>query len=86
MLPECGGLLLAPDRTEFPDLGELHLAVWRLSGDFSAAEAFQEKLLPPYGLLIDHRRELCTTPSGIRFVAGVLDGRMIPFTRLSEQC
>ncbi len=30
MLPERNGLLLAPDGTEFPDLGELRLAAWRL--------------------------------------------------------
>ena len=86
MLPECDGLLLAPDGTEFPDLGELRLATWRLSGDLSAAEAFREKLLPPYVQLIDRRRELCITPSGAPFVAGVLAGRRIPFTRLSEWC
>ncbi len=33
MLPECDGFLLAPDGTEFPDLRELCLAAWRLSGD-----------------------------------------------------
>ncbi len=41
MLPECDGLLLAPDRTEFPNLGEFRLATWTLMGDLSAAEAFQ---------------------------------------------
>ncbi len=40
MLPERDSLLLAPDVTEFPDLGELRLAAWRLSGDLSIAEAF----------------------------------------------
>ena len=54
MLPEHVCLLLAPDGTEFPDLGELHLATWRLLRDLSAVEAFQEKLLPPYVQLIDH--------------------------------
>ncbi len=53
MLPERDGLLLAPDGTEFPDLGELRLAAWRLLGDLSAAEAFREKLLPPCVQLID---------------------------------
>ncbi len=86
MLPERDGLLLAPDGTQFPDLGELRLAAWRLSGDLSAAEAFREKLLPPIVQLIDRRHELCTTPSGGPFVAGVLDGRRIPFTSLSEWC
>ena len=65
------GLLLTPDGTEFPDLGELRLAAWRLSGDLSAAKAFREKLLPPYVQLIDRGRELCITPSGAPFVAGV---------------
>ena len=86
MLPERDGLLLAPDGTEHPNLGELRLAAWRLSGDLSAAEAFREKLLPPYVQLIDRRCELCTMPSGGPFVAGVLDGRRIPFTHLSERC
>ncbi len=84
MLPERNGLLLAPDGTEFPNLRELCLAAWRLSGDLSAAEVFREKLLPPYAQLIDHQRELYTMPSGGPFVAGVLDRRRIPFTRLSE--
>ena len=53
MLPERDGLLHAPDGTEFPDLGELYLATWRLLGDLSAAEAIREKLLPPYVHLID---------------------------------
>ena len=44
MLPERDGLLLTPDRTEFPSLKELRLAAWRLLGDLSAAEAFREKL------------------------------------------
>ena len=61
MLPERDSLLLAPDGTEFQDLGELHLAAWRISGDLSAAEAFQEKLLPPCVQLIDRRRELATS-------------------------
>ncbi len=74
MLPKHNGLLLAPDGTEFPDLGELCLATWRLSDDFAAAEAVQEKLLPPYVQLIDHQRELCTTPSGGPFVAVFLMG------------
>ena len=86
MLPERDGLLLDPDGTEHPNLGELRLAAWRLSGDLSAAEAFREKLLPPYVQLIDRRRELCITPSGGPFVAGVLNGRRIPFTHLLEQC
>ncbi len=86
MLPECDGLLLTPDGTEFPDLRELSLAAWRLSGDLSAAESFQEKLLPPYVQLIDRQRKLCTMPSGGPYLAGVLDGRRIPFTRLSEWC
>ncbi len=86
MLPERDGLLHAPDGTEHPNLGELRLAAWRLSGDLSAAEAFREKLLSPYVQLIDRRRELCITPSGAPFVAGVLVGRRIPFTRLLEQC
>ncbi len=58
MLPERDGILLSPDGTEFPNLGELRLAAWRLSGDLSTAEAFREKLLPPYVQLIDRRREL----------------------------
>ena len=62
------------------------LAARRLSGDLSAAEAFREKLLPPYVQLIHSRRELCITPSGGPFVAGILDGKRIPFTRLSEWC
>ncbi len=33
-----------------------------------------------------HRRELCTTPSGGPFVAGVLDGRRFSFSGLSERC
>ena len=70
MLPERDGLLLDPDRTEFPDLGELGLATWRLSGDLPAAEAFREKLLPPYGQLIDRRHELCITPSVEVFSTG----------------
>ncbi len=80
MLPERDGLLLAPDGTAS------HLAAWKLSGDLSAAEAFREKLLPPYVQLIDCRRELCITPNYGYFVAGVLNGRRIPFTRLSELC
>ncbi len=86
MLPECGSLLLAPGGTEFPDLGVLRLAAWKLSGDLYTAEVFRKKLLPPYVQLIDRRRELCTTPSGSPFVAGVPDGRRNPFTRLSEWC
>ena len=86
MLSERDGLLLTPDGTEFPDLMELRLAAWRPSGDLSTAEVFREKLLPPYVQLIDSRCELCTTTSGGPFVAGVLDGRRIPFTRLSERC
>ncbi len=86
MLPERYGLLLAPDGTEFSDLRELRLAAWRFLGDLCAAEAFRNKLLPPYVQLIDRRRELCTMQSGGPFVAGVLDGRRIPFTHLSEWC
>ncbi len=86
MLPECDSLLLVPDGTEFPNLRELRLAAWRLLGYLFAAEAFREKLLPPYVQLIDRRCELCTMPSGGPFVAGVLDGRRIPFTHLSERC
>ncbi len=85
MLPECDGLLLVPDGTELPDLGELQ-AAWRILGDLSTTEVFQQKLLPPYVQLIDRRRELCIMPSGGPFVAGVLDGRRIPFTCLSEWC
>ncbi len=40
MLPELAGLLLDPNGTEHPNLGELRLTAWRLSGDLSAAEAF----------------------------------------------
>ena len=86
MLPERNGFLFAPDGTEFPDLRELRLATWRLLGDLSTAEAFREKLLPPYVQLVDHRYELCTTPNGSPFGAGVPNGRRIPFTRLSECC
>ncbi len=72
--------------SEFTDLQELHLATWRLLGDLLAGKAFQERLLPPCVQLIDRRCELCTTPSGGPFVAGVLDGKRILFTLLSEQC
>ena len=48
MLPERDGLLLTPDGTEFPVLGEFRLAAWILSGDLSTAEAFRKKLLPPH--------------------------------------
>ncbi len=41
MLPERDGLLLTPDRTELPDLGELGIATCRLPGDHSTAEAFE---------------------------------------------
>ncbi len=52
-MPERDLLLFTLDGTEFPDLRELHLAAWRLSGDLSAAKVFREKLLPPYLQLID---------------------------------
>ncbi len=85
MLPESDGLLLTPGGTEFPDVGKLRLAAWRLLVDLSAAKAFREKLLPPYAQLIDCRCELCTTPNGDPSVAGVLGRRRIPFTPLSER-
>ena len=71
---ERDGLLLTPDGSEFPDLRELCLANWRLLGDLSAGEAFRERLLPPNVQLMDRQRGLCTMPSVIPFVTGVLDG------------
>ena len=88
MLPECDGLLLAPDGTEFPDLRELCLATWRLSGDIFAAEVFKRSCCHHaiYVQPINRRPELCTMSCGGPFVAGDLDGRRIPFTCLSEWC
>ncbi len=85
LLPEVDGLLVGGDGVFHPNLHELCLAAWRLSGDLSAGEAFRERLQQPFGQLIDHRRAICTMPSGGPFLAGVLEGVRIPFTHLSGQ-
>ncbi len=85
LLPEVDGLLVGGDGVFHPNLHELRLAAWRLSGDLSAGEAFRERLQQPSAQLIDSRRAICTTPSGGPFLAGVLERVRIPFTHLSGQ-
>ncbi len=85
LLPKVDGLIMGPDGVSHPNLHELHLAAWRLSGDLSIDEAFRERLLQPYAQLIDYQCTILTMPSGGPFLAGVLEGVRIPFTHLLGQ-
>jgi hypothetical protein len=64
------------------DLKSLRLAAWKLSGVPSSVQAFQRQLLsqpwPPPDVL----HEQCMMPDGLRSVAGVVNGRSIPFGHL----
>ncbi len=83
LLPEVDATLVGGDGVLHPNLQQLHLAAWRLLGDLSAGEAFRERLQQPFVQLIDRRRAICTMPSAGPFLAGVLEGVLIPFTPLS---
>ncbi len=41
LLPEHDDLILGPDGSGHPDLRELRLTTWRLSGDLPIGEAFK---------------------------------------------
>jgi len=74
-LPQMGTLF-------HPDLKSLRLAAWKLSGVFSRVQAFRNQLSSQPWQPLDDLLESSTTPGGRRSVAGVVNGRLIPFGRL----
>ncbi len=82
LLPEQPDLVLDPRDWGHPGLRTLLLAAWRLSGALSRQQAFLARLRAPFVVLKESQRELCMTPNGRYFLAGVKEGISIPFTLL----
>ncbi len=82
LLPVRSSLIRNPQGLPHPDLKTLRLAAWRLSEKLSKQQEFLRQLRTLSALVRDNLREICMTPSGGFFVAGVTKTMPIPFTQL----
>ena len=81
LIPKRKNLLLNPDQVVHPLIENrtLQLVAWTVSGKDLLQKAYQRKLSPSSQIPDEKVQSLITTRPGESLVAGVIDGKLIPF-------